>query len=427
MPTYPWENMSSRHLRLWIMPTQLGSLTSHVASKALRGFSRRNPQVELEIRVVPWSIAWREILTALKRGEPPDVLQVGTTWMGTLTHLGFLDEVPDWVEERPCLAPWLDEAVQCKGARHGVPWVAECSGLIARVDMLASCHAQPEELASWDGFLALCHRIAEGARRDVIDPLRPLPVGITCRPEPVTLHNLASWLWAGGWDLGQLLNGSSPILAHESARPGFEILSSLLKVNRTDNDMGAIQPYRISQDFYEEGRFVFLIGHSWRIVKGLLDPKTAKGQRWPITYLPIPAGPAGSVQRGGGSALVVPRRSQNSDAAWTLVRHMISDEFMAEWTQASGDLPAHECAFWDDEERRKALAPLLAGIRSARIYPAHPMWVTIESILGKGLSDILWSILAGESIDARTQELARSVDSELHALLKMGWDLEAGR
>lgn len=419
--------MASTRLRLWIMPTQLGSQTSQVASRALRGFSRRNPHVELEIRVVPWSIAWREILKALKRGEPPDVLQVGTTWMGTLSHLGFLDEVPEWVEESPRIAPWLDEAVQCHGRRLGVPWVAECSGLIARADILEQYAAQSKELAEWDGFLSLCQRIAEGARRDAIDPLRPLPVGITCRPEPVTLHNLASWLWAGGWDLGRLLDGSSPILAHESARPGFEMLGSLLKVNRTGNDMGAIQPYRLSQDFYEEGRFAFLIGHSWRIVRGMLEPASSQDLRWPIRYLPIPAGPAGPVQRGGGSALVVPRRSPNQDAAWTLVRHMISDDFMSEWTKASGDLPAHEGAFWKDEARREALAPLLAGIRTARIYPTHPMWATIESILGKGLSGILWNLLAGEDMDERSLALARGIDAELHALLRMGWDLGGDR
>jgi len=417
--------MSSRPLRLWIMPTQLGSLTSHVAAKALRGFSKRNPQVELQIRVLPWSIAWREILKALKRGEPPDVLQVGTTWMGTLSHLGFLEEVPDWVEERPCLAPWLDEAVQFRGTRQGVPWLAECSGLIARADMLDILKTTPEDVATWERFLALCHSIAEGARRDTIDPMRPLPVGITCRPEPVTLHNLASWLWAGGWDLSTLLNGHSAILSHPSARPGFEILRDLLKVNRTQNDMGAIQPYRLSQDFYEEGRFVFLIGHSWRIVRGLLDPSSAKELNWPITYLPIPAGPAGAVQRGGGSVLVVPRNGSGGDAAWTLVRHMISDEFMAEWSLASGDLPAHEGAFWSDEGRAESLRPLRQGIQNARIYPAHPMWATIESILGRGLSDILWSILAGESIDDRTRKLALNVDEELNALLRLGWDMSA--
>lgn len=419
--------MSSSRLRLWIMPTQLGSLTSHVATKALRGFSRRNPKVDVEIRVLPWSIAWREILKALKRGEPPDVLQVGTTWMGTLSHLGFLGDVPEWVEERPCLAPWLDEAVQFDGIRRGVPWVAECSGLIAREDILSLAKATPSDLSTWNGFLGVCHRLAEDARRDVIDPFHPLPVGITCRPEPVTLHNLASWLWSGGWELGSLLDGHSAILAHESTKPGFKVLKELLKVNRTAQDMGAIQPYRLSQDFYEEGRFAFLIGHTWRIVKGLLDPKTAAELRWPITYLPIPAGPAGSIQRGGGSVLVVPQHSLQSDRAWLLVRHMISDEFMAEWTMASGDLPAHESAFWEDPERARLLAPLREGIQRARIYPAHPMWATIESILGRGLSTILWGILSGEHIEERTKPMARKIDAELNALLRLGWDLDVNQ
>ncbi len=407
------------------MPTQLGSLTSHVATRALHGFFRRNPHIEVEIRVLPWSIAWREILKALKRGDPPDVLQVGSTWMGTLSHLGFLGEVPEWVEERPSLAPWIDEAVQFNRVRTGVPWVVECSGLILREDILSLMHTSPEDLGDWESFLSFCQLLARDARRDAIDPMRPLPIGITCRPEPVTLHNLASWLWSGGWDLNGLLDGRSPILAHESAQPGFRILRELLKVNRTENDNGAIQPYRLSQDFYEEGRFAFLIGHHWRIVKSLLDPRSASSLRWPISYMPIPAGPAGAIQRGGGSVLVVPGHSRQPERAWLLVRHMISDEFMTDWSTASGDLPAHECALWEDEARAKVLAPLRASVQQARLYPAHPMWATIESILGRGLSEILWSILAGEHVEERTRIMAKKIDDELNALLQLGWDLNA--
>ena len=51
----------------------------------------------------------------------------------------------------------------------------------------------------------------------------------------------------------------------------------------------------------------------------------------------------------------------------------------------------------------------------------------IESILGKGLSGILWNLLAGEDMDERSLALARGIDAELHALLRMGWDLGGDR
>lgn len=50
------------------------------------------------------------------------------------------------------------------------------------------------------------------------------------------------------------------------------------------------------------------------------------------------------------------------------------------------------------------------------------MWATVEQILARGLSDILWSLLADESYDDHGIGIAGTVDDELHSILQMGWD-----
>jgi len=414
--------MTKETLRVWINPTQVGSRTGKLFTRAVASFRKAHPSLTLELRVIPWSNAWGEIMRAFKNGEPPDVMQVGSSWMGTLAHLGHLAPVPSGLDTRPLVADWVGECATVSGTRLGVPWVVECSGLIARQDII-DLHLKNGDLSTWKGFMAFCRELGDNANKQEIDPRRPLPVGITCRPEPVTLHNLAPWLISGGWKLTDLLaKESSQILSHKSSRQGLEYLGELLRVNRTDEDSGTIQPYRLSMDFYQEGRFAFLVGNPWMIVRNEIDPTATVESRWPVTFLPIPAGPAGSVTRGGGSILTVSSQSKNQELAWKLVKHMASASFMDVWTQSSGDVPAHLGGFWTRHGDHPEIQRIRQSLEVAKNYPSHPMWATVEQILARGLSDILWSILAGESYDDHGIGIAGTVDDELHSILQMGWD-----
>lgn len=416
--------MPKESLRVWIMPTQVGPKTSQHFVRAIAPFRKAHPRQTVELRVLPWSIAWGEILRAFKRGEPPDVLQVGSTWLGTLGHLGYLDEVPSGLVGAPPVAGWLSQAARFDTRELGVPWVVEPSGLIAREDILERRGLTPAALSDWEGFLAFCGELAGGAVRDEIDPNRPLPLGITCRPEPVTLHNMAPWLWSGGWKLSEQL-GRGEVLSHPSARPGLEFLGSLLRANRTDEDSGAVQPYRLALDFYQEGRFAFLLAHPWMIVRRLIDPTASMESRWPVTFLPIPAGPAGAVSRAGGSLLSVSRHCARKELAWDLVRFLASDAFMDTWILASGDVPAHRGSFWLRHGEHPEVARLRAAVETARSYPAHPMWATIEKVLAVGLNEILWSLLSGNPFEEHGLARARETDLELSSILSLAWDLPA--
>lgn len=415
--------MSKEPLRVWIMPTQVGSRTNKHFARASAAFRKAHPRVSLELRVLPWSIAWAEIMRSFKRGDPPDVLQVGTSWVETLSHLGYLAEVPSGVEERPLIAPWMRDSVVHGGKQRGVPWVAEGSGLVARQDILDRLGGTASSLDNWEGFLTICRTLAQDANPEDVDPRYPLPLGITCRPEPGTLHNVYPWLSAGGWNLAQLLQARGPILSHPSARAGFEFLGEVLRANHTDRESGAIQPYRLALDFYQEGRFAFLIGHPWMIVRNLVDPTAGMDSRWPVTFLPIPSGPAGPARRGGGSVLAVSSKAAKREIAWDLVRFMITDGFMENWTQISGDPPAHEGSLWERHGDHPDLARLRATLESSRPYPAHPMWTTVERVLARGVSDLLWRLLAGEPLDGKALASAAATDQELLSILQLAWDI----
>jgi hypothetical protein len=101
---------------------------------------------------------------------------------------------------------------------------------------------------------------------------------------------------------------------------------------------------------------------------------------------------------------------------------MCNSTFMDVWSQNSGDLPAHLGNFWSRYGEHPELQKVRSALEAARNYPPHPMWATLERVLARGLSDILWSLLAGEALDENGMAIASTVDEEIQSILQTGWD-----
>jgi ABC-type glycerol-3-phosphate transport system substrate-binding protein len=284
---------------------------------------------------------------------------------------------------------------------------------------------QLDELKSWDGFLNASHRIGKFAQEGKeVSPSRPLPIAITCRPDHNMLHNVSPWLWAGGWQIPDLDAPPVNLLSSQTAQPALEYLNRLLQTNPFGKNLNTIEPYLIEDFFINEGRFAFYIGYCWNIVRRVTGGSPVAQDRWPIQSIPFPSGPAGSFTRGGGSVLAVSNQSQNTELAWELAQYLISDPFIEKWVQSSGSVPAHEGDFWQKYADNPDIAFLKDQIRSARTYPNHPLWRSIETILYQGLGHLLWRFIQGKSLDEEAQKMLLSTDKKINAILELAWDRE---
>jgi multiple sugar transport system substrate-binding protein len=411
-------------LRVWIMPTYAGPQTSKLFFSHIEPFLRQHPDVMVDLRVTPWTNAFSELQNALKHGNAPDLFQTGTTWIGTLQHLGLITPPPTGLEERPTLASWIDETASCQGVRYGIPWLTECSCLHVRTDILEKVGISLDTLKDWDGFLNACREISiySNTGQDV-SPDRPLPIALTCRPDHNMLHNISPWLWAGGWEIPNLNHPPIQLLSSESARPALAYMNQLLQTNPSGNNLKAIEPYLIEDFFYNDGRFAFYIGYCWNIIRKATNG-TAIAQRWPIQPIPFPTGPAGSFTRGGGSVLVVSNQCRNTELAWELAQYLISDSFVEKWAQLSGCAPAHEGKYWEKFANLPEIMFIKAQIQTARTYPNHPLWRSIETTLYMGLAHLLWRFLQEKPFDGEAQKLLISTDKKINSILEFAWDWE---
>lgn len=409
-------------LRVWIMPSA-GEKTSEFLNRHLKPFERKHPGISIEWRLTPWSRAWSNLIQAVKEGDLPDVVQVGSTWMSTLAHLDVFAPAPRDLADRSPIVPWMATAASHGEERVAVPWVLECNLCIARSDALAAAGLTPADLSEWDGFLDACRRIGRLARADAGSLGQILPFTVHCRPEYNTLHATVSWLWSGGWRMPEPLGHGARILSDERALPGFRLLSELYQSSPHLREMANAPASRIYADFFQEGRYALYLGPSDYFMR--VTHHEATGERpspWPLSVLPLPAGPAGSITRGGGSLLGVLRGSPNQEAAWELVRYLTDDPFITRWAAVGGEFPAFDSEYWrargDDPNR----ALIYDALRASETYPPHRIWRTIEAVMMDGLSKIAWHYLQGRSHDEAAEGIMRRVDERISSLLRLDWE-----
>lgn len=412
----------SERLRVWILPSHIGFRTKEVTSLAVEPFIQKHPGLTIEWRLTSWSQIWSDLMLSFKNGDPPDILEIGTTWLSTLSHLGYLAPVPEGLEQTPVMAPWISQSVTYNDQQTGIVRSLDCSCIIARSDVLDSMGVQPAQLNTWESFAHTCQRIGELTKKTGHDPMHPYPLGLICRPEPTTFHNVAPWLFSGGWNIPNLSKKPVSMLSSASAQPGLKFLDDLLRTSQTPEDVGEIQPYRLNHDFYQEGRFAFLTANWWLMALKLLGHMPEEFDRWPITLLPTPSGPAGAIPRAGGLSLAVSTQSKMQELAWELVQYLISEEFMGEWSWETGCVPAHGGAFWERVCERPEGILMRDIVTASQFYPVHPLWRSMEFIMAKGVSDMLWGFLHDRRYGKETKMLAVTVDEQLNSLLEMAWE-----
>ncbi|HZK33737.1 MAG TPA: extracellular solute-binding protein [Bacillota bacterium] len=407
--------MKKDYIEIWVMPVHSGNnlLPSYnkIAEQLSKQFKRR-----VQYKVIPWNKALKMLFTAFKAGNPPDVMQIGSTWIKTFAHMGYLDRVPSGFDFPKPVADWVYQNCLDQGNRIAVPWISEASMITARKDILDAQNVDRQALLSLDGFLRSCDRL-HTIYSDKDETI--LPFVFSLRPEPGRLHFLIPFLRAFGWDLKDF-NDADSLFELAKLRPAFDYLKQLFTVSHIDKETVTLNPYVLNQQLYLSNKFVFTTGHWWKIVLQAIDKNHDKPF---LEAIPMPAGEIGQATWGGGSMLCVPPTSPYKEEAWTIVQHMISDDFMHKRVEIAGDVPAFESDFWEVYADKPQIMMLLDQVKKARCYPQHPLWISYESIISEGFINLLWHyIYDNQPLDPLYDTLIRPMGEKIEEINSLAWE-----
>ena len=384
-------------IEMWIMPNSLAPVID--LNEVLKKFHEANPNIRVKVTSIDWGASWTKIITAAASGDAPDIVQLGSTQVASLSALGggtkLLDLTQKINEVNGGKDAFLAGAQRTMGIEGGdkitsVPWFVDARALYFRTDVLEKCGVKKTDLDTWDGFEKALGKIKD--KKLVINGIKIEPLGIPGKNDWNVIHNLAPWIWAAGGNFFEPGNKKASLTSEQSIN-GLEFYIGLVKKGYVPEECLEQNTSQVEGGF-NNGIYAMIFTGSNEL-RGLTTPQRQGGvMESPVArnfdIVPYPAGPHGRVTFMGGSNLAIFSTSTKQDAAWKVVKYLASKEAQVEYAKKSGFMPALKEAFEDpyfsaDSKRRVYKTAVSYG----QIYPSIPAWGPLEPVLIRTFG-ILW-------------------------------------
>ncbi len=411
-------------VQMWVMPNSLEPIKDIEA--VLASFKAENPDIEIVVTSVDWGSAWTKITTAATSGDTPDLVQLGSTWVGSITAIGALMDLKDKVSEIGGAktfvdAAWTTTGIEGSNTVTAIPWFIDARALYFRTDVMKQLRLGATDLKDWNSFENTLSAIKKAEPE--IDGVKIYPLGIPGKNDWNVIHNIAPWIWGAGGDFLSKDRKEAAINS-KAAVEGLNYYVSLVKKGLIPIDALELNTAQVSSNF-NAGSYAMYFDGPYE-VKSLTLPPEQGGTSGSISsrnfsLSPYPAGPKGRYTFIGGSNLAIFKNSKNKEAAWKVIKHMISNKMQVNYAKASGFLPATKAAFEDpyfssDPYR----AVFKEAVQYGKTYPCVPSWGLIEPILTRRLG-IMWDhVLAADDDNVKkiVEDDLNSAAKEINSVLK---------
>jgi multiple sugar transport system substrate-binding protein len=257
-----------------------------------------------------------KMVAALEAGNPPDVARVGSSYASLYRSQGHLLEVTDIVQKMQQvpggLFPVCLEAAMHKGKGYGVPYQVSPRPLVTRLDLLEAAKVDPPK--TWDELIEVSKKLQK--------PPKLTGFGICLGLTTDADNDIMNVIWSYG---GKLVEADDKTVALNS--PGT--VQAVQMIADMFNKHKIIPKGTISWDnqgnnkAYQSRQVIFVLNptsiyaHLAESDKELYD---ATG------LLPVPAGPAGSVQSLGTGEWVLFKHNPYPELAKGYVQYSMEPE-----------------------------------------------------------------------------------------------------
>jgi ABC-type glycerol-3-phosphate transport system substrate-binding protein len=289
--------------------------------------------VSVRVRFVSWSAAFESLKRETQ--DPPDVAQVGSTWVANLAARGalrpFADNTSEQLQTRD--VPGLSRAsLRYTTDVRALFYWRRTPDLPA---IAAPCTVSDGDWTAILASLAACNASGERRGRALV-----MPVGLT----PNVLHDLVPLLWAGGAPfVTSGLGGSYADLTSDGALA----VPLLLAKGATRDGQRLISfpevTHQEAERYFLGGDYLAILSPA-TLLRRWHDAFAASQQQRPpspaIEFMDIVGVAVPSVTFKGGSDLVTLKGSANAEMAAAFARFIVRDESQGDLLARLGHFPA---------------------------------------------------------------------------------------
>ncbi len=273
----------------------------------VEAFESENPGVEVKMQQLTWGSGFEKIVAAAAAGNPPDLCELGSTWVPRFASDGAVADVTGEVEA--IVDDYRMWEIATYGGRvYGWPWVLGTRVLFYNLDLLERAGLDPEEPPeTWAELLEAArgvHSLGEGV----------YGFGLNAGERYVTYKKFMALAWGNG---GRILSDDLERSEFDSPgnRQALEFYVGLLPYS-------IIERQDMIDQAFKDGRVGLMISGGWNLKR---FPQEAPALRYGVALVPRPAaGEGGHASFGGGEVLVVFSSSKKKGLAGRLARFLIS-------------------------------------------------------------------------------------------------------
>ncbi|MFC1616999.1 extracellular solute-binding protein [Candidatus Margulisiibacteriota bacterium] len=385
-------------IKLWIMPNSPRPVKD--VEHLLKDFYKDNPNIRVEVTALDWGSAWTKLNTAAISKEAPDIVQLGTTWVGVFSAMGALSPLNDYLDKEVnkdtfLKAAWATSGLLGSGETTAIPWFVDARALYYRSDVFEKLGLTKEDLNTWESFENALKTIRDA--KLVINDRRVFPLGVPGKNDWNVVHNIAPWIWgAGGTMLSEDLSEAG--FATKEAIQGVQFYVGLTQKEYIPKSCLELNTAQVSARF-NEGEYAMYFDTPAQIKTLSLPPEKggAAGSIAAKNYevALYPEGPAGRFTFFGGSNLCIFKSSNKKQSSWKVIKYLASKEAQLVYSKYTGFIPSRKDCFDDPyftkHPKRKVF---IEAVQYGRAYPCIPEWGPIEPILTRHIG-IIWDNAAG--------------------------------
>jgi len=381
---------------MWVMPNSIEPIAD--IETLLKDFEAANPTIKVKITSVDWGAAWTKITTAATSGDVPDLVQIGSTWVGSISSMGALMDLKSRVAEVGgsgsfIPAAWKSTGLEGSGQVTAIPWFMDARAMYYRTDVLREAGVKPSELDNWSSFSKALEKIKKA--NVSIDGIEVSPLGISGKNDWNVIHNLAPWIWASGGDFIGADRKISVINSKETLA-GISYYIDFVRKGYVPIEYLELNTAQVSSNFNNGSCAIYFDGPYE--VKTLTTPPGQGGAAGSLTsrnfaVAPYPKGPRGRFTFVGGSDLGIFKQAKHPEEAFKVIQFLTSKQSQVSYAKVTGFLPVKREAFSDpffssDPNRRVFKEAVLYG----RTYPCIAAWGLLEPVLTRRFG-IMWEYI----------------------------------
>jgi multiple sugar transport system substrate-binding protein len=363
--------------------------------------------IVVQPKILPWESALSELMNIALESQGPDVSQIGTTWLGSLTGMValrmFRESEVDLFGGKHVFLPTAWEGTTLLGVDdiYAIPWITDVHLVAYRCDLLEN--AKIDETTAF---------INADAFEDTLARLQSSGVDMPLAMSTVddVLYNLVSWVRGAGGTF-RTPNHRHLTLTDPNTLTGIRQFYQLHRYI-TPGARGLSTPQ--STDLFVQGKAAVALT-TYANIKNYLQRSSSPIKLETIALAPIPGVPFI-----GGSSLVIWLHSYQEDLAVKLIQHLVSFEVQSNIFLNTGELPARAELFTTKPFTTDRLLQAVAqSIRTGQAFQSSRKWAVIEIRLNPALS-VIWDELfenpdfnLKRDINQRFADVQKSIEQSL--------------